>query len=314
MALNSTGYVSSGAGTAAANGTYTPITGTNALNFGAQQYTNGTDFLAYATTPGAPVWLISATVNPTYQTASLYSVTATAGTTMPLTGWTVTGGVAPAPTFANAPGGAVTPPTATPAIVISTNNGTNQLSVAGPVPTGVTSLNIYRGTTAGGEPATPFASVTVTAGSGAATTYNDNSVTSGTTYYYKVAWANSAGVGPQSAEVLGTATSATPANANGTPSNVVAVTPNQATGNITNLVGFSQNTAALLQWTNPTQIGSAVVQQRPQTLPGTAPAAWVNIVTLPATTTGTPSTVPNFYTVTGLTNGTVYEFDVYGTP
>jgi hypothetical protein len=59
----------------------------------------------------------------------------------------------------------------------------------------VTGYNILRGTSAGGESATPVATgVSVT-------TYADTTVTQGATYYYKVAAANSAGQGPLSNEV-----------------------------------------------------------------------------------------------------------------
>ena len=59
----------------------------------------------------------------------------------------------------------------------------------------VTGYSILRGTSAGGESATPVATGIATA------SYLDTSVTKGTTYYYKVAAANSAGQGPVSNEV-----------------------------------------------------------------------------------------------------------------
>jgi hypothetical protein len=58
----------------------------------------------------------------------------------------------------------------------------------------VTGYNILRGTSTGGESATPVANGV------SATTYADTSVTQGATYYYKVAAANSAGQGPLSNE------------------------------------------------------------------------------------------------------------------
>jgi hypothetical protein len=58
----------------------------------------------------------------------------------------------------------------------------------------VTGYNILRGTSAGGESATPLATA------GTETTYADTTVTQGTTYYYKVAAANGAGQGPLSNE------------------------------------------------------------------------------------------------------------------
>lgn len=61
----------------------------------------------------------------------------------------------------------------------------------------VTSYNIYRGTTAGGEGTTPLASTTTPS-------YTDTAVVAGTTYFYEVAAVNSVGVSPMSNEVSGT--------------------------------------------------------------------------------------------------------------
>ena len=101
MPLNAAGYTATGAGTAAANNSYIAITGANATLNGATQYSNGTDYLALITNPGAPYWAISAAVNQVYTGTILYSVTTGAATTnMPLTGWVVVSGAAAAPTFA----------------------------------------------------------------------------------------------------------------------------------------------------------------------------------------------------------------------
>ena len=64
--------------------------------------------------------------------------------------------------------------------------------------TGATSYNVYRGTTSGGESATPIASVITT------TSYTDTSVTNGTKYYYKVAAVNAGGTSALSAEASAT--------------------------------------------------------------------------------------------------------------
>jgi fibronectin type 3 domain-containing protein len=69
----------------------------------------------------------------------------------------------------------------------------------------VTGYNVYRGTTPGGEQATPVATNVAT------TSFTDTGLTNGTTYYYKVAAVNSAGVSPQSNEA--SATPAQPATA-----------------------------------------------------------------------------------------------------
>lgn len=75
----------------------------------------------------------------------------------------------------------------------------------------VTGYNILRGTSAGGESATPVASGV------SSTTYADTTVTQGTTYYYEVAAANGAGQGPLSneAKAVALAPSATLALATG---------------------------------------------------------------------------------------------------
>ena len=102
MALSAVGYTASGAGTTAANGNYVPVTGANATFNGATQYTNGTDFLAFVTTPGAPYWGVNAVVNAVYNLSQiLYNVSGGSTTSIPLTGWVLaTGpGTAPAPTF-----------------------------------------------------------------------------------------------------------------------------------------------------------------------------------------------------------------------
>lgn len=64
--------------------------------------------------------------------------------------------------------------------------------------TGATSYNVYRGTTPGGENATPI----VTGITG--TTYNNTGLTNGTRYYYKVAAVNASGVSPLSWEASAT--------------------------------------------------------------------------------------------------------------
>jgi hypothetical protein len=62
----------------------------------------------------------------------------------------------------------------------------------------VTSYNVYRSTTAGGEGSTPVATGVT------GTSYVDSPLTNGTTYYYTVAAVNAVGTGPQSAEANAT--------------------------------------------------------------------------------------------------------------
>ncbi|MBV9450468.1 MAG: hypothetical protein JO345_31720, partial [Streptosporangiaceae bacterium] len=59
---------------------------------------------------------------------------------------------------------------------------------------GATSYNIYRGTTSGGEGATPVGTATTNS-------FTDTGLTNGTTYWYKVSATNSAGTSAQSGEV-----------------------------------------------------------------------------------------------------------------
>jgi fibronectin type 3 domain-containing protein len=87
-------------------------------------------------------------------------------------------------------------PTAPTGLVASGGNGQVTLSWAAPSSNGgsaITGYNVYRGTTAGGESATPVASVT-------GLSFTDTGLTNGTTYYYTVAAVNSAGTSAHSGE------------------------------------------------------------------------------------------------------------------
>ena len=98
MPLSTTGYTASGAGDAAANGNYVPVTGAYATYNGATQYTNGTDFIAFN---NSGYWSLYSAVN--VGAIPFYYVSGGSATTFPLTGWALGGGggVAPAPTFAD---------------------------------------------------------------------------------------------------------------------------------------------------------------------------------------------------------------------
>ena len=96
MALSTTGYTASGAGTTAANGNYVPVTGAYATYNGATQYTNGTDFIAFNM---SGYWGVFTAPNAG---GSLSYSASGSTTTFPLTGWfTYAGFTAPAPTFAD---------------------------------------------------------------------------------------------------------------------------------------------------------------------------------------------------------------------
>ena len=62
----------------------------------------------------------------------------------------------------------------------------------------ITGYNVYRGTSPGGEAASPVATNVTT------TSFTDTGLTNGTAYYYKVAAVNAAGTSPQSGEASAT--------------------------------------------------------------------------------------------------------------
>jgi fibronectin type 3 domain-containing protein len=81
--------------------------------------------------------------------------------------------------------------------------GFGEVSLAWSSSQGATSYIVYRGTSAGGEGSTAYASGITT------TTFNDSSVTAGTTYYYKIVAVDSAGNSVASTEVSAAALSVT---------------------------------------------------------------------------------------------------------
>ncbi|MGA3008415.1 MAG: malectin domain-containing carbohydrate-binding protein, partial [Opitutaceae bacterium] len=70
---------------------------------------------------------------------------------------------------------------------LSATGGNGQVNLVWNASAGATSYNVYRGTSSGGESATPIA-IGVTGAS-----YTDSTVTNGTSYYYKVAAVNTGG-------------------------------------------------------------------------------------------------------------------------
>src|SRR5262249_9790578 len=66
---------------------------------------------------------------------------------------------------------------------------------------GATSYNVYRGTSPGGEGATPYQTGLT------GTTFTDGNATGGTTYYYQVSALNLGGEGPRSSEQSATSQS-----------------------------------------------------------------------------------------------------------
>ncbi|MGO9230350.1 MAG: SBBP repeat-containing protein, partial [Bryobacteraceae bacterium] len=139
-------------------------------------------------------------------------------------------------------------------------------------PSGATSYNVYRGTSAGGESTTALATGITSA------SYSDSSVTSGTIYYYKVAAVNGSGTSALSAE-----TSATPQ-----PS-----APSAPTG----LTATAGNSTVVLSW-NASSGATSYNVYRGTTTGGESMTAIVTSITSVS------------YSDTGLTNGTKYYYKV----
>jgi len=93
-------------------------------------------------------------------------------------------------------GGTVTVPN--PPAGLTATATTNQVTLGWSASSGATGYNVYRGTTAGGESGTPIATGLIV------TNYTNTGLTNGTTYYYKVAAANSAGTSGMSNEASAT--------------------------------------------------------------------------------------------------------------
>jgi hypothetical protein len=84
--------------------------------------------------------------------------------------------------------------------------GNAQISLSWTGSTSATSYNVYRGTSAGGESTTPIATGVTS------TSYTDTGLTNETTYYYKVAAVNEAGISSMSGEVSATPAGSGPPN------------------------------------------------------------------------------------------------------
>jgi fibronectin type 3 domain-containing protein len=155
---------------------------------------------------------------------------------------------------------------------LSASSGNSQVGLSWTASSGATSYNVYRGTTAGGESATPVATGLT------GTTYTNMGLTNGTTYYFKVAAVNSSGTSGMSNEA-----SATPQ---------VSIPPAP-----TGLSATAGNAQAGLTWSASSGATAYNIYR------GTS-AGGESSTPVATGVTGTT------YTNTGLTNGTTYYFKV----
>jgi hypothetical protein len=93
---------------------------------------------------------------------------------------------------------------AAPTALVVTSGGAQQIGVTWAGSTGATGYNVYRGTSAGGEGATPVASNVQTA------SFNDAGLMPGVTYYYQVTAVNASGESGRSNESSAATAKATP--------------------------------------------------------------------------------------------------------
>jgi len=173
----------------------------------------------------------------------------------------------------------VTPPGAPTGLAATTPAGLIHLTWTAPTNTGgapITSYRVYRGAAPGQENlATPI-------GTSSTTSFDDTTVTTGTSYSYVVAAVNSAGQGPVSSEVTATASTST-AGVPGQP---------QLTGTL------GAGPSAVLTWTIPSDGGSPITKY-------VVLKDSVRLITLSATPSG-----PTTYTDTTLASGTSSVYQV----
>ncbi len=154
---------------------------------------------------------------------------------------------------------------------LTATTGNTQVSLSWTASTGAASYNVYRGTTSGGESATPIATGVTT------TSYTNTGLSNSITYYFKVAAVNASGTSPLSSEASATAVGAPPAP--------------------TGLTATAGNAQVALTWTAASGATSYNVYR------GTASGG-------ESTTAITTGITAVSYTNTGLTNGTAYYYKV----
>ncbi len=150
-------------------------------------------------------------------------------------------------------------------------------------------FNIYQGTTPGGEAATPINLAPLAdnpqAALGNRNGYPVTGLTTGTSYYFYVKAINAGGSSTPSNEVVYVAGAGLP----GAPTGVTAV---------------GANTSATVTWTAPANTGGSVIDHYVVQASSNNGATWGTAGTTAATSGAT------HLTVTGLTNGLTYVFDV----
>jgi fibronectin type 3 domain-containing protein len=162
----------------------------------------------------------------------------------------------------------------------SATAGSGNVALAWSAPTSdggsaITGYKVYRGTSSGGEP------ILTTLGN--VTSWTDNGVTNGTTYYYKVTAVNAIGEGPASSEL-----SATPQAAAAAPG---APTLNSAAAG---------NATVALAWSAPASNGGSAINGY-KVYRGTSSGGETLLTTLGNVTSWTDN---------GVTNGTTYYYKV----
>ncbi|HTT88074.1 MAG TPA: fibronectin type III domain-containing protein, partial [Acidimicrobiales bacterium] len=190
---------------------------------------------------------------------------------------TAVNGVGEGPVSNEASATPATVPGAPTALTATAGDGQVALSWTAPASNGgsaITSYNVYEGTSSGGE-------TLLQSTGGTGTTFTATGLSNGTTYYFQVTAVNGVGEGPRSAEV-----SSTPATTPGAPT---ALTATAGDGQVA------------LSWTAPASDGGSAITSY-NVYEGTSSGG----ETLLQSTGSTAAT----FTVTGLTNGTTYYFEV----
>jgi fibronectin type 3 domain-containing protein len=173
-------------------------------------------------------------------------------------------------------------PSAPQSLAATAGSGSVSLTWTPPASNGgspVTGYDVYRGTSAGGESATPIATNLT------GTSFTDKSINNGTTYYYTVAAVNAAGVSPPSGEA-----SATPQPLVTAPSAPQSLAATGGSGSVS------------LSWAAPSSNGGSPVTGY-DIYRGASPGA-------ESATPVASNVTAASYADTGLTDGTTYYYTV----